>query len=112
LAKELVSMVALADDEKHPWKPPVQKTEALHGKGVDELIAAIALHQDFLSRTGAREDRTIRFLKSELADLAMEQAARDLEVQWTKPEADKILAEMLARKQDPYQALAALKKLT
>lgn len=112
LVKELISMVALVDDEQARWKPPVQKTEALHGKGVSELIAAIALHQDYLSRSGARQDRALRFLKSELIDLAMEQAARSLEAQWSKPDADKILSEMLARKQDPYQALLALQKLS
>jgi LAO/AO transport system kinase len=112
MVKELVSMVALADDEKHPWKPPVQKTEALHGKGVEELMGSIALHQDYLSRTGAREDRALRFLKSELVDLAMEQAARALEEHWSKPGAQVILTDLLARKQDPYQALVSLQKLS
>ncbi|MFN8158973.1 MAG: methylmalonyl Co-A mutase-associated GTPase MeaB [Candidatus Nanopelagicales bacterium] len=56
-ARELRHMITLgsgprsgsADD---PWTPPVLKTVAATGAGVDEEVAAIASHREWLERTG------------------------------------------------------------
>lgn len=39
------------------WEPPIQKVIAAKDQGVDELVAAIAKHRDFLDSTGQKEER-------------------------------------------------------
>ena len=40
------------------WTVPVLLTEGTTGKGVDELLAAVLRHRDFLARSGAAPRRT------------------------------------------------------
>jgi LAO/AO transport system kinase len=54
LARDLRRMQSLATPEPgvRTWQPPVIKTSATTGEGVDDLISAIDLHRTWLAETG------------------------------------------------------------
>jgi len=54
--RELVSTVNLKTPE-HGWKPPVLRTVAEKGEGVDEVLDAISQHSEHLVTTGQLEAR-------------------------------------------------------
>ena len=51
-----------------PWKPPVCRTIALDGTGVDDLLAAIEEHQTYL-RSGPGTQRELERARAELERL-------------------------------------------
>ena len=54
--RELVSTVSLKSPEDG-WRPPVLRTVAEKGEGIDELLHAVQEHRDHLVRTGLLEKR-------------------------------------------------------
>lgn len=103
-ARDLLQMIRMGAER--PWTPPVVKTAAATGDGVDELWEAIEAHRSHLADTGALEsDRRTRLLR-EVEVLAAERGrerVREL------LQADAALGEDLAsRRVDPYAAAAIL----
>jgi LAO/AO transport system kinase len=61
------------------WNPPITLTEAIHGKGVDELVEFIEEHKQYQQQSGGWETRRLQQLEWELQSLihdALEQHAR------------------------------------
>ncbi len=61
------------------WNPPIALTEALHGKGIDELIAFIEEHKQYQQQSGGWEARRLQQIEWELQSLihdALEQQAQ------------------------------------
>jgi LAO/AO transport system ATPase len=57
--RDLRAMLALGGRHAEPgaWRPPVVSTVAARGEGVDELLAALDEHADWLASSGAGERR-------------------------------------------------------
>ncbi|MQA81872.1 MAG: methylmalonyl Co-A mutase-associated GTPase MeaB [Streptosporangiales bacterium] len=76
-ARELNQMLALGE-RRGPgdWRPPIVRTVAVKDEGVDELVAAILKHRDWLARDGriakVRRDR----IADEIEALALGQLRR------------------------------------
>ncbi len=104
LVRELITMVGLSDHDEHSWMNPVLKTEAVRDVGVAELRAALAQHQAWLTQSGRREVKLREFLKNELTDILTEKLQRSLEVAFQSSSGQSVLADLMARKLDPYQA--------
>jgi LAO/AO transport system kinase len=61
------------------WNPPITLTEAIHGKGVDELVEFIEEHKRYQQQSGGWEARRLQHIEWELQSLihdALEQHAR------------------------------------
>ncbi len=95
------------------WKTPILKTEALSGKGMNELMEAIRLHRHTLVNYEAWEKRShnmartafLELLETGLREFITEECASGKE--WRK-----ILNDLSSRRHDPYSAArTALKKL-
>jgi putative protein kinase ArgK-like GTPase of G3E family len=71
---------------------------------VAELRAALAQHQAWLTQSGRREVKLREFLKNELTDILTEKLQRSLEVAFQSSSGQSVLADLMARKLDPYQA--------
>src|SRR5947199_7983666 len=59
-ADETVRDLALAlslGTDKTAWRPPIVRTNAVAGEGVDDLVAAIAKHQEWAQSSGEGERR-------------------------------------------------------
>jgi LAO/AO transport system kinase len=62
--------VASGLQERNGWRPPVLKTVAIKGIGVDSLVDSIERFQKFLEDHGIREERAKKRLESELIEAA------------------------------------------
>jgi LAO/AO transport system kinase len=95
-------MLALGGGEA----PPILMTEALTGKGVDELLAALGRHRATLEAAGTLEDRRARNLAVEVFAVASARARRHLEnaVQ-DDPELARLLDQVRHRSLDPLTAV-------
>jgi LAO/AO transport system kinase len=58
--RDLRSMLALAERPEGAWKPPIVKTIAHKGEGVDEVVAEIDRHRAWLESSGELDRRRRR----------------------------------------------------
>ncbi|MDM7460906.1 MAG: methylmalonyl Co-A mutase-associated GTPase MeaB [bacterium] len=89
------------------WNPPIVLTEALYGKGVDELVEFIEEHKQYQQQTGAWRTRRLQQVEWELQSMvhdALEQQAHSV-VQSLFSESAR--ARVLDGVENPYPALQA-----
>jgi LAO/AO transport system kinase len=87
--KDLAMVLSLADHDEHTWLPPIVRTVAARGEGIDELVAAIARHRTWMEQGGrlvARRRAQLRLrvetiLKDRVLAAAREQAGLEREVE-------------------------------
>ena len=102
LVRELITMVGMSDHTEESWMIPVQKTEAVRGVGILELIQAIEAHQKYLFKTGEMKERSATFLKSEVIDIVHEKLQSQILEFFQSEEGKAALVDLLSRKKDPY----------
>ena len=90
------------------WKPPIVRTVATTGEGVDELWAEIGRHRASLEQNGAIAQRRRERLAAELRALVVEQLlARSGDVA-SGARFDALVADVASRTTDPYSAVDEL----
>jgi LAO/AO transport system kinase len=110
LVREIVAMVSLLSQTRGAWKIPVHKTEAVRGVGVRDLILSVQAHQEFLTLSGVRQEKTREFLKNEVADILTERLSQDLMLAFEKSSGKELIQRLLDRELDPYQAADIISK--
>ena len=88
------------------WDPPIVKTVATQGKGVDELVESIGRCYQFFKNSEARiqkrkqaeEQRLMKLLEERLITTAVQQVFPDGEL-------SKLVTEIAERRQDPYSVV-------
>ena len=104
VAREVRQMLHLGPAREHD--PPVMRSTATLGEGIDEIWQAIEEHQAWTEASGARDARRRARLLAEVESLAAERFRMAV---MSALEADEGLAADLAeRRVDPYGAAAAL----
>jgi len=102
--RELRSMLALADRPDDAWRPPIVKTVASRGEGLDEVVAEIGRHHAWLESSGELEARRTRRARDEIEAIAV----TALRARWGdvhgRSELDDLAAAVVAGKHDPYAA--------
>jgi LAO/AO transport system kinase len=86
------------------WSPPIIPTVALDGRGVDELVEAIAAHRAHLAETGELAIRRELRIRDELRALVLERLAARAEALCTGTRFDSVVARVAAGRLDPYTA--------
>jgi LAO/AO transport system kinase len=111
--RELRFMLTLSADKYNAvgWMPPVIATTAIDEKGVDQLYQAIIEHRAHLLGDG--QNKLMRLeetrARNQILDLLRENLMEEALKQLGGDEGlDSILREVVARRQDPYGASAAL----
>ncbi|MFN8149056.1 MAG: methylmalonyl Co-A mutase-associated GTPase MeaB [Candidatus Nanopelagicales bacterium] len=112
-ARELRHMITLgsgprsgsADD---PWKPPVLKTVAATGAGVDEEVAAIASHREWLERTGELVTRRRARAAAEVEAIAFDQLRARMGDLRGDARLESLAARVVDGDLDPYAAADTL----
>ncbi|WP_151082804.1 methylmalonyl Co-A mutase-associated GTPase MeaB [Nocardioides cynanchi] len=108
LRRELRSMLALADRPEGAWRPPIVKTVASKGEGLDELLAEIDRHGEWLRETGELAARRTRRARDEIEAIAV----TALRERWGdvhgRSELDELAAAVAAGESDPYAAAETL----
>ena len=72
-ARELRHMISLGVSGKdtEAWRPPVLKTVAARGEGVEKLVAALEEHRAWLEASGEGERRRQRRARTEIQGIAL-----------------------------------------
>ncbi|QZY30218.1 methylmalonyl Co-A mutase-associated GTPase MeaB [Nocardioides coralli] len=106
--RELRSMLALADRPEGAWRPPIVKTVAAKGEGLDEVVAEMDKHFAWLSESGELQGRRTRRARDEIEAIAV----TALRERWGdvhgRSELDDLAAGVAAGESDPYTAADAL----
>jgi LAO/AO transport system kinase len=109
LANQIKTVMRLLPAEEGAWIPPIVKTVASEGAGVEELGAAIEQHQAYLAEEGRLRARRRARLRDEVLerarDLLMRRLTRDLEETGAL---DPLLDDLAAGKLDPASAAQSI----
>jgi len=109
--QELMQMLELRSyTNERPWRPPILLTTAKDSEGINELMAAVRQHQEFL-QGDERAFRAARVAKvrQEFLELLKEGTFRHLVQQLTADgRLEQIIEAILARRNDPYSASESL----
>jgi LAO/AO transport system kinase len=101
-------MLALAEQAEGSWRPPIVKTVASKGEGLDEVVSEIARHSVWLSSSGELAVRRIRRARDEIEAIAV----TALRERWGdvhgRSELDDLAAAVAAGASDPYAAAETL----
>jgi len=90
------------------WNPPILLTEALHGKGVEELVQFIQQHWDYQQRTGEWEQRRQQQLAWELQSLVHDTLAIRAQSLTQQLFDDATLQRIAQHQENPYSRLLQL----
>jgi LAO/AO transport system kinase len=85
------------------WTPPIVKTIASKGEGVDELVEAVGAHREWVVDPERGADKRMRRLSHELLTVFRETLARESERRLSSQIAESLVA-IAAREDDPYSA--------
>jgi LAO/AO transport system kinase len=107
---ELQSSLSFYPAEEE-WLPPILKTVALQGEGVEELAAAIARHGEYLRSSGKLQDKLLRQSRQRMIDaLEYQITSHIIEEGFEKFGIQQKIADIARRKIDPYSAVQELVK--
>jgi LAO/AO transport system kinase len=102
--RELRSMLALAERPEGAWRPPIVKTVASRGEGVDDVVVEIDRHHAWLAESGQLAERRTRRARDEIEAIAV----TALRARWGdvhgRSELDDLAAAVAAGDSDPYTA--------
>jgi LAO/AO transport system kinase len=90
------------------WLPPVLGTVATEGRGVQELAAVIARHQEFLRQTGGWHVRERFLLQTEMETILHAELVSRWRAAFPEDAYRKILSDLVERRISPYQAVERL----
>ena len=106
--RELRNMVGLGSRAAAAWDPPVVKTVASTGEGIDRLLAAIDEHREWLVTTGQLQVRRVKRASDEVEALALAILRGRLEAGSGSARLAAAAADVAAGRIDPHSAAAGL----
>jgi len=95
-------------DAADEWRPPVLRAVATTGDGISAVIEAVQAHARHLADSGELAHRRARRAEQELSDAVAEELRRRSAARSTGDTYAKVLAEVQARRLDPYTAAEKL----
>jgi LAO/AO transport system kinase len=109
----LLMEAAAAGSDKNPgveagWRPPICQTIATQGKGIDEVVRALAEHRTYQQASGVLARRERERLIFEIQQLLKERLLADLLTQIPPEQINAILEQVVERQLDPYTAVEQL----
>jgi LAO/AO transport system kinase len=108
LRRELRSMLSLGESRDGGWKPPIVKTVASRGEGLDDVVAEVERHHAWLESSGELATRRTRRAREEIEAIAL----TALRERWGdvhgRSELDDLAAQVAAGETDPYAAAETL----
>lgn len=106
--RDLRSMLALAQTPEGGWKPPIVKTVAQKGEGLDEVVAEIENHRAWLASSGELTRRRTRRARDEIEAIAVTALRKRWGDVHGRSELDDLAAAVVAGESDPYAAADTL----
>jgi LAO/AO transport system kinase len=103
--RDIRHMISLGDrTEPGLWRPPVIKTVAQQGQGVDEVIEAIEKHTSWMAESGALRERRIRRAGDEIESIALQALRAKMGDLRHGSGVDELAAAVVDGTTDPYAA--------
>ena len=103
--RDLRHMISLGDrTEPGLWRPPVLKTVAAKGTGMDEVMEYIDKHVEWLARTGKLRERRLRRAGDEIESIALESLRARMGDLRHGHGIDELAAQVVDGASDPYAA--------
>jgi len=107
--KELESLLTFAAHDA--WQPPIVKTVAIEGKGIEDLAAAIDRSREFQKTAPASTQRRQSIARWRILELLRERlVTQTLNGDGASEKLDRLAAEVATKKRDPYSAVDELLK--
>jgi LAO/AO transport system kinase len=98
-------MISLGDrTEPNPWRPPVLKTVAARGEGIDEVMTAIDDHYAWMESSGVLRDRRVRRAGNEIEAIAIQALRSRIGDLRQGKGVDELAAHVVDGSSDPYSA--------
>ena len=105
LQHEIEVMLGMKAYSPSEWKPGVVLTEAVHGKGIEELVKVILRHREFLVSSGALEKRRKQRVKLELIEAVESSLSDYIHQQIDKGDyLETLVDDLVQRKISPHSA--------
>ena len=102
--RDLRSMIQLAERPEGSWQPPILKTVAQTGAGLDEVVAEIDRHRAWLASSGELARRRTRRSRDEIEAIAVTALRKRWGDVHGRSELDGLAAAVAAGETDPYTA--------
>ena len=103
--KELEAMLSLAT-RPDGWEPPIVKTVATEGKGIEELAAAVESYRESQREGEASLARRTSVARWRLLELLRERLlARALAAEGAEAQLERLASEVATKRRDPYTAV-------
>ena len=107
MVREIRGVLSLAPQGS--WKVPIVQTEAVAGKGVEELMEKLIEHRAHIEQEGTLSERRRRNLRGEVIALATGRLRRQLEGRLAQDaQFEALIDDVLARKLDPASAATVI----
>ena len=90
------------------WIPPIQKTVATEGQGIEELAEIIGQHYRYLNESGEWRNRECARLKSELDSLLQDTLVSRWRSRVSEDHYQRILKDIVERQISPHQGMVDL----
>jgi LAO/AO transport system kinase len=102
--RDLRSMLSLAERPEGAWRPPIVKTVAQKGEGLDEVVEEIEKHRAWMESSGELERRRTRRARDEIEAIAVTALRKRWGDVHGRSELDELAAAVVAGSSDPYAA--------
>lgn len=103
--RDIRHMISLGDrTEPGLWRPPVVKTVAAAGDGIDEVVEAIAKHWAWMEANGTLRQRRIRRAGDEIESIAIKALREKMGDLRHGSGVDELAADVVDGRTDPYAA--------
>ncbi|MFV2018080.1 methylmalonyl Co-A mutase-associated GTPase MeaB [Micromonospora sp. LOL_023] len=102
--RDLKGMIALAATGPGGWRPPVLRTVAAQGDGIDELVGELGRHLEWLAGHGELAARRARRAAAEVEAIALGRLRGRISTLRGGTRLTELAAEVLAGRLDPYTA--------
>jgi LAO/AO transport system kinase len=87
------------------WTPPIVKTMASEGKGIDDLAASIAAHEEYLKKENLMTKRSIQNWEKRLVDMLRDSLLEKAFAKIGDRNLSRYAAEVAGRRRDPYSVV-------
>jgi LAO/AO transport system kinase len=106
-ARDLAQMLSLGPGRTN-WKPPIIRTSAQDGTGVEELVRAIGQHAEWAQTSGELAERRAGAARQEVEALLREALVKRLEARIGSERVSDAVTRVAKRELDPYRAVEEL----
>ncbi|HET6687350.1 MAG TPA: methylmalonyl Co-A mutase-associated GTPase MeaB [Jiangellaceae bacterium] len=104
VVRDLRGAIRLAERAPGDWRPPIVKTVAVRREGLDDVLAAVDKHRDWMERSGELDTRRRRRVRDEIEAIAVTALRHRFGDLHGDARLDTLAEKVLAGQYDPYAA--------